>query len=73
MKNSGSEVADRVNFLGNTGTSFPSLPINAEVTHSRTINLQMKKHNGYERPLWSFVDDVCVGEPVVVGKKQKQK
>lgn len=26
----------------------------------------MEKHDGYEGPLWGFVDDVCVGEPVVL-------
>lgn len=30
----------------------------------------MEKHNGYEGPLWSFVDDVCVGEPVGLRKNK---
>lgn len=28
-------------------------------------NLHVKKHDGYDCPLWGFVDDVCVGEPAV--------
>lgn len=30
----------------------------------------MEKHDGNESPLWSFVDDVRVGEPVVVRKNK---
>lgn len=28
-------------------------------------HLHVKKHDGYDCPLWGFVDDVCVGEPAV--------
>lgn len=28
-------------------------------------HLQVKEHDGYDRPLGGFVDDVLVGEPVV--------
>ncbi len=30
----------------------------------------MEKHDGDEGPLWSFMDDVCVGEPVVIRKNK---
>lgn len=31
----------------------------------RHTHLHVKKHDGYDRPLGGFVDDVCVGEPAV--------
>lgn len=32
----------------------------------------MKKHNGNQGPLRSFVDDVCIGEPVVLREEKKK-
>lgn len=29
-------------------------------------DLQLEEHNSYQSPLWSFVDDVCIGEPAVI-------
>lgn len=39
----------------------------------RMVYLQMEKHDGYERPLWSFVDDVGVGESEVARKGKTKK
>lgn len=39
-------------------------------TQIHTVDLQMEKNNSDEGPLWSFVDDVCVGKPVAVRKKK---
>lgn len=33
--------------------------------HKTDTHLHVKKHDGYDRPLGGFVDDVHVGEPVV--------
>lgn len=38
-------------------------------THSS--NLQLEEHNGYQSPLWSFVDDVGIGEPAVIEENKQ--
>lgn len=42
-------------------------------TQTHTVNLQMEEHDGDQRPLWSFVDDVGVGEPAVVREQNDQR
>lgn len=39
---------------------FPGVSVHRTDTH-----LHVKKHDGYDRPLGGFVDDVRAGEPVV--------
>lgn len=39
----------------------------APQTHAHS---HVKKHDGYDRPLGGFVDDVLVGEPVVDRKRK---
>lgn len=49
--------------LRNSSTADIKLKhVHTHTTH--TENLQMQKHHSYEGPLWSFMDDVFVGEPV---------
>lgn len=39
----------------------------ASQTHAHS---HVKKHDGYDRPLGGFVDDVLVGEPAVDRKRK---
>lgn len=47
-------------------TDYQRCDVNCTHTQARTLNLQVEKHDGYQGPLRCFVDDVGVGEPVIV-------
>lgn len=60
-------------FISPPAVLVHSMKLTQSHSYRRTVHLQMEKHDGYERPLWSFVDDVCVGESVVERKGKKKK
>lgn len=45
------------------------------IFHTQTLSsdLQLEEHNGYQSPLWSFVDDVCVAEPAAIENYKQEK